>query len=281
MRSNGCGRRSQNATFVAGIATRKSPTPAWGPDVGRDRRARPGRIGGRFPACSTVRRVALSRWLPTTTVPHDSRPACSTATWVRTIRPRSAASRTTPPRRSSPACEPTPTPRSWAASCATPTSTASTRSRSCGRTPPPRACPARSGACTCCAHSSSRIRTASASPTSGAPRSRTRSTRSSPAHRSPRARPRCTELADRILRGLFEGDFAVALDRAAAFSRVVAAGFASLADDEDAADAAHPDRPVSSPSAPCASRSSPTSSRRARASGGATRSTELGRRPRE
>ena len=52
-----------------------------------------------------------------------------------------------------------------------------------------------------------------------------------------------TELADRILHGLFAGDFAVALDRAAAFSRVVAAGFASLADDADAADAAHPDRP--------------------------------------
>ena len=51
------------------------------------------------------------------------------------------------------------------------------------------------------------------------------------------------ELADRILHGLFTGDFAVALDRAAAFSRVVAAGFTSLADDADAADAVHPDRP--------------------------------------
>ena len=51
------------------------------------------------------------------------------------------------------------------------------------------------------------------------------------------------ELADRILHGLFAGDFAVALDRAAAFSRVVAAGFTSLADDADAADAVHPDRP--------------------------------------
>jgi hypothetical protein len=43
-----------------------------------------------------------------------------------------------------------------------------------------------------------------------------------------------TELADRILRGLFEGDFAVALDRAAAFCRVTAAGCASVADDQDA-----------------------------------------------
>ena len=52
------------------------------------------------------------------------------------------------------------------------------------------------------------------------------------------------ELADRILHGVFTGDFAVALERAAAFCRVVAAGFASLADDADAADAAHPDRPT-------------------------------------
>ncbi|SEI12733.1 MULTISPECIES: DNA-directed RNA polymerase subunit beta [unclassified Leifsonia] len=48
-----------------------------------------------------------------------------------------------------------------------------------------------------------------------------------------------TELADRILRGLFEGDFAVALDRAAAFCRVAASGAASVADDRDAVD---PDR---------------------------------------
>ncbi|MHB1234706.1 MAG: DNA-directed RNA polymerase subunit beta [Microbacteriaceae bacterium] len=40
-----------------------------------------------------------------------------------------------------------------------------------------------------------------------------------------------TELADRILRGVFDGDFAVALERAAAFCRVVAAGSASVADD--------------------------------------------------
>ncbi len=45
-----------------------------------------------------------------------------------------------------------------------------------------------------------------------------------------------TELADRILRGVFEGDFAVALDRAAAFCRVTAAGCASVADDRDIAD---------------------------------------------
>ncbi|MET1051266.1 MAG: DNA-directed RNA polymerase subunit beta [Mycetocola sp.] len=41
-------------------------------------------------------------------------------------------------------------------------------------------------------------------------------------------------LADQILRGLFEGDFAVALERAAAFCRVSAAGSASVADDADA-----------------------------------------------
>lgn len=48
-----------------------------------------------------------------------------------------------------------------------------------------------------------------------------------------------TELADRILRGLFEGDFAIALERAAAFCRVEAAGASSVADDQDAAS---PDR---------------------------------------
>ena len=42
-----------------------------------------------------------------------------------------------------------------------------------------------------------------------------------------------TALADEILRGLFRGDFATALDRAAAFSRVEAAGCASVADDAD------------------------------------------------
>ena len=39
------------------------------------------------------------------------------------------------------------------------------------------------------------------------------------------------ELTDRILRGLFEGDFAVALERAAAFCRVTSAGCTSVADD--------------------------------------------------
>jgi len=47
------------------------------------------------------------------------------------------------------------------------------------------------------------------------------------------------ELADQILRGAFEGDFADALERAAAFCRVEAAGAASVADD---ADAAQPER---------------------------------------
>lgn len=42
-------------------------------------------------------------------------------------------------------------------------------------------------------------------------------------------------LADEILRGLFQGDFAVALDRAAAFCRVTSLGATSLADDSEAA----------------------------------------------
>lgn len=48
-----------------------------------------------------------------------------------------------------------------------------------------------------------------------------------------------TDLADRILRGVFEGDFAHALERAAAFCRVTAAGASSIADDQESAD---PDR---------------------------------------
>ena len=42
-----------------------------------------------------------------------------------------------------------------------------------------------------------------------------------------------TELADEILRGVFTGDFSIALDRAAAFCRICAAGAGSLADDSD------------------------------------------------
>jgi hypothetical protein len=41
------------------------------------------------------------------------------------------------------------------------------------------------------------------------------------------------DVADQILRGVFTGDLAIALDRAAAFCRVVAAGCTSLADDAD------------------------------------------------
>jgi hypothetical protein len=42
-----------------------------------------------------------------------------------------------------------------------------------------------------------------------------------------------TALADQILRGLFEGDFGVALDRAGAFCRITALGSTSVADDAD------------------------------------------------
>ena len=46
-------------------------------------------------------------------------------------------------------------------------------------------------------------------------------------------------LADQILRGLFDGDFAIALDRAGAFCRVTSAGAVNVADDVEASD---PDR---------------------------------------
>lgn len=47
------------------------------------------------------------------------------------------------------------------------------------------------------------------------------------------------EVIDSILRGLFQGDFAVALDRAGAFCRVQASGASHLADDYEATE---PDR---------------------------------------
>ena len=43
-------------------------------------------------------------------------------------------------------------------------------------------------------------------------------------------------MADLILAGVFEGDLGVALERAAAFCSVVAAGRAELAHDRDAVD---------------------------------------------
>ena len=48
---------------------------------------------------------------------------------------------------------------------------------------------------------------------------------------SPAGPDELVALVDTILRGVFEGDFAVALDRAAAFCRVQAAGSSHLADD--------------------------------------------------
>lgn len=45
-----------------------------------------------------------------------------------------------------------------------------------------------------------------------------------------------TALADQILRGLFRGDFAIALDRAASFTRILAAGCTSAADDAEPTD---------------------------------------------
>ncbi|MFT4283817.1 MAG: DNA-directed RNA polymerase subunit beta [Protaetiibacter sp.] len=52
---------------------------------------------------------------------------------------------------------------------------------------------------------------------------------------SPAGPDEVLDLSDRILRGVFDGDLADALERAAAFCRVEAAGAASVADDQDAA----------------------------------------------
>lgn len=51
---------------------------------------------------------------------------------------------------------------------------------------------------------------------------------------SPAGPEELVALVDTILRGLFEGDFAVALDRAAAFCRVQASGATHVADDYEA-----------------------------------------------
>lgn len=51
---------------------------------------------------------------------------------------------------------------------------------------------------------------------------------------SPAGPEELVALVDTILRGLFEGDFAVALDRAASFCRVQASGATHLADDYEA-----------------------------------------------
>ncbi len=56
---------------------------------------------------------------------------------------------------------------------------------------------------------------------------------------SPVAPDELIATVDAILRGVFAGDLAIALDRAAAFSRVTAAGATSVADD---CDASEPDR---------------------------------------
>jgi hypothetical protein len=56
---------------------------------------------------------------------------------------------------------------------------------------------------------------------------------------SPAGPDELVALIDTIMRGLFEGDFAVALDRAAAFARVQASGATHVADDYEATE---PDR---------------------------------------
>ena len=50
---------------------------------------------------------------------------------------------------------------------------------------------------------------------------------------SPTGPEEITALADQILRGIFDGDFAVALERAAAFCRIMSLGTAAEADDTE------------------------------------------------
>ena len=55
---------------------------------------------------------------------------------------------------------------------------------------------------------------------------------------SPTGPAEIIQLADEILRGVFDGDFGIALDRAAAFCRVTSTGAASVADDAEVTDPA-------------------------------------------
>ncbi len=76
------------------------------------------------------------------------------------------------------------------------------------------------------------------------------------------------QLIDTILRGLFEGDFAVALDRAAAFCRVQAAGSTHLADDYENTES---ERASALTTGLCGWRPTRRTWRHPRLSGGATR----------
>ena len=127
-----------------------------------------------------------------------------------------------------------------------PTSTASTRSPNCGRGPAPAACPARCGASTCMrilirqdAEGVSLLyQRGSETPRHDRPGRGRRADADRSRRRSPRSPTRSCAACS-------SGDFAVALDRAAAFCRVTSAGATSLADDAErsrsgAGDRAHP-----------------------------------------
>ena len=106
------------------------------------------------------------------------------------------------------------------------TSWACRRWPSCGPTGPPAACPARCGGSTPCGSGSAATRSGPAPttrPASGSPTCRTWS----PGVAEPPGPAEMQQLTDAILTGVFDGDLAIALERAAAFCRVVASGRAA------------------------------------------------------
>ena len=113
------------------------------------------------------------------------------------------------------------------------------RRRPSGPTARPTRCPGRSGGCTCCA--SGCAATPRPSPTgTGSASRRRRCTTSSPASRTRPGPADVRAVADAVLSGVYTGDLAVALERAAAFCQVLATGAAFDADhlDERRPDAA-------------------------------------------
>ena len=142
----------------------------------------------------------------------------------------------------------TPTPRSSPGWCPSSSARGSTSSPPCGRTARRTACPARCGGCTCCASGCGG--TPRPSPTGTASASRRRPcTTPSPAWPSAPGPADVLAVADAVLSGVFTGDLAVALERAAAFCRVLATGAAFDADyledvDPSARPAADPRRRV-------------------------------------
>ena len=136
--------------------------------------------------------------------------------------------------------------RRRAGSSSSPTGSASTPWPRCGATPTRSACPVRCGRCTCCG--SGATATGTRSPGCGAPASRSRRpTRWWPASPTTPTSPRSAPSPTPCWPASTSGDLAVALERAAAFFRVVAGGPPDAARRGDRGRRARPRPPRSPP----------------------------------